>query len=729
MFKNLNFKKVAILLFASSLVYAETNQGTSNRIEKNSSMTARDTEVQVFGENNKINGQASSAFGKGNIIYGPYSGAVGLNNVLYAGNSYTIGNNNKVNEENRECKDINKIGEKCNNNYVFGEANKIEGHDNSAFGKSNKIKGNYSGVMGINNILNGSNSYIIGNNHKINEGNDSNSGHDIYAFGEKIIANTGVKDAIVLGKESEAVTNALSIGKSGSERKLVNLKDGEIKDGSHDAVTGSQLHKLANDPEKATGFSKENWKKTLGNGNIEENNTDFVTGKTVYEYMKNMKGTINNNKSLTISGDDKNTETEVTDSEIKVKLKDTITLGSDTEKQVKLNGQEGNVQVGKVKVDGVKAEITGLKNTTWDKSNVDESRAATEGQLKNLAEKGLKFAANEGIEHTVALGDTFTIKGDYSGNNASSKNIKTKIESNVLKIQMSEKPEFDSVKTGNTTIDNNGVSYNGKKYIGDTGLNANNQKITNVVAGTEDTDAVNFYQIKELRKDLSGGIATASAMANIPQVGEGRLVSIGFGAAYYNKQGGFALGISGTEPSRRIVYKLSAGIDTRKDFVVGAGINANFGNLAKPAISSNQSYVMADREEFNKLKNEINELREEIKSIKTSKFEEKLYVIDQFTNDKYVPKNTQIEKLKAIIKEINEKYSDRIIDITGHTDTNANEKYNLDLGLKRANKIVDLMIKLGLKNPQNIRKVSSFGYNNKVNKNLASNRRVEIIIK
>lgn len=50
-----------------------------------------------------------------------------------------------------------------------------------------------------------------------------------------------------------------------------------------------------------------------------------------------------------------------------------------------------------------------------------------------------------------------------------------------------------------------------------------------------------------------------------------------------------------------------------------------------------------------------------------------------------------INKIKSNSKEINEKYSDRIIDIAGY-DTSFIDKYNLDLGLKRANKIVDKMM-------------------------------------
>ncbi|WP_407938968.1 OmpA family protein [Oceanivirga miroungae] len=103
--------------------------------------------------------------------------------------------------------------------------------------------------------------------------------------------------------------------------------------------------------------------------------------------------------------------------------------------------------------------------------------------------------------------------------------------------------------------------------------------------------------------------------------------------------------------------------------------------------------------------------------------------MDRFTNDSNRPTKAQVIKLKAIVKEINEKYPEKSIDISGFTDISSSERYNLQLGLERANIVSELLIELGLKNPQNIRKVSSFGYNNKVNGTLSNNRRVEILVK
>lgn len=49
-------------------------------------------------------------------------------------------------------------------------------------------------------------------------------------------------------------------------------------------------------------------------------------------------------------------------------------------------GAEGSVKAGGVKIDGKTGTISGLANQSWDPNNVDASRAATEGQLRDLAQ-------------------------------------------------------------------------------------------------------------------------------------------------------------------------------------------------------------------------------------------------------------------------------------------------------------------------------------------------------
>ena len=99
------------------------------------------------------------------------------------------------------------------------------------------------------------------------------------------------------------------------------------------------------------------------------------------------------------------------------------------------------------------------------------------------------------------------------------------------------------------------------------------------------------------------------AMSSIPQVGQNKLVSIGFGSSYYNKQAGFALGVSGTEAKNIFVYKLNIGMDTRKNFGVSVGFNINFVNkFSNVKIIKNTDNEILINEKIRQLDDKLNKI-------------------------------------------------------------------------------------------------------------------------
>ena len=56
-----------------------------------------------------------------------------------------------------------------------------------------------------------------------------------------------------------------------------------------------------------------------------------------------------------------------------------------------------------------------------------------------------------------------------------------------------------SVTTGATTINNEGLTIGGKKFVTANGFDANNTQIKNVKAGTDGNDAVNLNQLNEVK--------------------------------------------------------------------------------------------------------------------------------------------------------------------------------------------------------------------------------------
>ena len=101
------------------------------------------------------------------------------------------------------------------------------------------------------------------------------------------------------------------------------------------------------------------------------------------------------------------------------------------------------------------------------------------------------------------LGDTVTVKGGATGT-LSDGNIGVVSDGNgTLNVKLAKTlTGLDSVTAGNTKIDSNGLTVGGKTYVSPTGLNANNQKITNVADGTVGAgskDAVNGGQLHDAK--------------------------------------------------------------------------------------------------------------------------------------------------------------------------------------------------------------------------------------
>nr|WP_254597835.1 YadA-like family protein [Burkholderia lata] len=131
------------------------------------------------------------------------------------------------------------------------------------------------------------------------------------------------------------------------------------------------------------------------------------------------------------------------------------------------------------------------------------------------------------------------------------------------------------------------------------GAKGSERQVTNVAAGTAPTDAVNVQQLNDnlstasnqakgytdqrigqvynsfndLKKDMYGGVASAMAVAGLPQpTGAGRSM-VSAATSNYHGQQGFAAGYSYVTESNRWVVKASVTGNTRSDFgaVVGAG--------------------------------------------------------------------------------------------------------------------------------------------------------------
>ena len=365
--------------------------------------------------------------------------------------------------------------------------------------------------------------------------------------------------------------STLSVGSDTLKRTITNVAAGRVNAQSTDAINGSQLYGVANTlgnlASTTKGLLGGNAALDPDTGNLSMSNIGNTGKGTIHDAIKFNKDTIDkglnfdantggpkNNllgSKVTIKGDGNNINAAITqangDTTINMTLGNTVTIGAAN--PVTINGTTGHV--------------TGLQNKDWNVDNpvAVSGRAATEDQLKKVNDKvntnkaaidknagdintnkqnitknagdiannktdiaknkqdistintkinkGLNFAGDTGTVSNRQLGDTVTVKGGATGT-LSDGNIGVVSDGNgTLNVKLAKTlTGLDSVTAGNTKIDNGGLTVGGKNYVSTTGLNANNQKITNVADGSSTNDAVNYGQLQA----AIGGTAKASTV-------------------------------------------------------------------------------------------------------------------------------------------------------------------------------------------------------------------------
>ncbi|WP_156286022.1 OmpA family protein [Oceanivirga salmonicida] len=518
----------------------------------------------------------------------------------------------------------------------------------------------------------------------------------------------------------------------------------------------------------------------IGTGKITETDEKTVSGKTVHKYIKD--NTI-----------DKDGNNLTVDQITKLSKKLVGVTSDDKTVKVKTKTDATGKVIYDLGVDKVKLAEDFAKK---DASNID---AAAKDKWKEKLEIGDGVISDSDAKkgHTVTgetvhkyVKDTVNTLVDANSSN-NTVLIESKVDNNTgkktfdLKVNEAKLEEKFANKDASNIDAAAKDKWKEKLGIGDGEISDSGPKVNNTVTGKKVHDYVEnrVNGIQNNVSKLSGGIATSMAMANIPQVSDRHLVSIGAGGAYYDKAGGFALGISGTIPSRTLIYKVSAGIDTKKKFGVGLGLNVNLVKEKSRALANDEKQMkMFDRElanlkqgltntnqELEKLKtkleseprvikevvrvetpkDDINNLKKELENLKIKVDEKgeiqtkgkipiscgtttKMCTIRGFEVDGREPSEEEKTSLKQIVAILNTYYKDKLIDVIGYTDNVGNADYNYELGLERAENITKYLKELGLDESIVIRNVSSFGESRIVKSNKTAqgrymNRRVELL--
>ncbi|WP_151762218.1 ESPR-type extended signal peptide-containing protein, partial [Acinetobacter seifertii] len=130
--------------------------------------------------------------------------------------------------------------------------------------------------------------------------------------------------------------------------------------------------------------------------------------------------------------------------------------------------------------------------TAQTTANTAVTNAAT---AQATADKGLNFSVNGGTADNVKLGETVNFANGTNTTavyDPATNTYKYNVNDNIALTNAG------SLTVGNSKVDNSGLTITGGPSVTTAGINAGNQKITNIAAGTNSTDAVNVSQLDAL---------------------------------------------------------------------------------------------------------------------------------------------------------------------------------------------------------------------------------------
>ena len=185
--------------------------------------------------------------------------------------------------------------------------------------------------------------------------------------------------------------------------------------------------------------------------------------------------------------------------------------GSHTTVVDAINNIDTRVDQVEIDIDNLGDRIDGVEATAGQHSSVSntDGNITVDGTGKNEA---------GGVDYVVGLNNDKITVGNETNN--------VTIEGTKGSITVT-----NSISAGQTTISNEGVSVGDNTYITDKGINANNQVITNVAAGSADTDAVNVSQLKGVEQRVENNSMAITNIGNKVDKLDNRIDEVGAGAA------------------------------------------------------------------------------------------------------------------------------------------------------------------------------------------------------
>lgn len=422
-----------------------------------------------------------------------------------------------------------------------------------AIGTTAKAEGASSGAIGTNNYVKGENTYVLGAGNN----NSGTASDGVAAVNSGIFGNSnnleGDSNRIV-GNSNKVEKASMAQSGSTTPKKLEDI----MVTGNGNVVSGDPDTATARDAGDVTGITVTGSKnKVVAKNNKGKNLTDIQI--------------VGNNNEIDTSDKDRDlSNTQILGSNVKATLGNSTYIGSGsayvvsgtTTKGMEIYsgngtyGYAGGTPAGVVTVGSVGKERR-IQNVASGLVSAKSTDAVNGSQLYTMT-RPLRFAGDNSTIGTTSGSDVsvlhrgsdqaMSLLGGADGKNLSDKNIGVVANStnNTLTVKLakdvtglnsitSKNVNAETVKAGDTTVNNQGVTIAGGPSVTKEGINANGTKITNVAAGTEDTDAVNVSQLTKQSADLTekgfglkdqdGNIVHKSLGKDIEVTGDGKNIS------------------------------------------------------------------------------------------------------------------------------------------------------------------------------------------------------------
>jgi len=471
------------------------------------------------------------------------SGVFGNNNLVRGSqNMRVMGNNNKIG--NLAAKDAAALPVK--NVYVTGHGNTIDTANKPLEDSKNIF------VMGAGNTIGSTSpatkglkitdSYVIGTGNTINESNDlldnDEDPSDPAAAGQKAKIGKGyfilgnnvnatLQNSVYLGTSSAfigagtvsagkdnysnfnsagfpayqyaggAPVGVVTIGNDTQTRRLQGVAAGLVGPQSTDAINGSQLYAHT----RPMGF-------VADNSGAEGKNLDgLAIDDTSITMAKRAAGqALKLNGGATGALSDNNIGTAVNgtnqvDIKLAKELKNLTSaqFGDDTANTT-VNSSGVTIKDGpsftKTAINAADNKITNVADGAVNANSKDAVNGSQLNEVKETAEKGwnLTTAGDAATKHNVKPGGDVDITGI---NNITVANTEGRVTVGLNKAV--DLTDAGSLKVGSTVVNDSGVTIKNGPSMTGTGIDAGDNKITNVKAGVADTDAVNVAQLNEVK--------------------------------------------------------------------------------------------------------------------------------------------------------------------------------------------------------------------------------------